>query len=331
MKRFFSVFRLCVVYLCFVYFLPFTTHAKLTGEIIFPDPLEFRELWIGKINEGHSARRIYRLPLLVMELSVQKGNRYLLVVAESFDENELQLGVDAYLLDRNKRHAGARNLTQVRFGTILDAAISRNGDVVFTNLPFVPIRNGVLQDRGLFLISQEAMWKDPPKAELLKRIDAYQVDWAPHRNQIVYSTDRGIFLFNVLTKKVSQITKEGERPVYSPDGKRIAFFTKTKPTKIGIISLVNPLDLTYIEIKGDVPPHYLTWSLDGQHVVYTLSGRNLTYSNFAVPVVGGPHKRILEMYAGGVPLFEWTHTAYAVEPANKLTTLWGKLKQQDLQ
>ena len=81
------------------------------------------------------------------------------------------------------------------------------------------------------------------------------------------------------------------------------------------------------QIKGDVPPHYLTWSPDGQYIVYTLSGRNLTYFNFAVPIAGGPHERILEMYAGGVPLFEWTHTAYAVEPVNRLTTLWGKLKQ----
>ena len=189
----------------------------------------------------------------------------------------------------------------------------------------------MLQDRGLFLISQEAIWKNPPKAKLLKRVNAYQVDWAPRRNQIAYSTDKGIFLFNVLTKKVLQITKGGKRPVYSLDGKKIAFFTRTEPAKIGIISLANPLDLTYIEIKGDVPPHYLTWSPDGQYIVYTVSGRNLTYSNFAVPVAGGAHKRILEIYAGGVPLFEWTHTAYAVEPAHKLTTLWGKLKQQDLQ
>ena len=32
----------------------------------------------------------------------------------------------------------------------------------------------------------------------------------------------------------------------------------------------------------------------------------------------------------GVPSFDWTSTRYAVEPENKLTTLWGKLKQQDL-
>ena len=69
MKHFFYPLCLCVVYLCFVCLLPLITHAKLTGEIIFPDPLEFRELWIGKVSEGHSARRIYRLPLLVMELS----------------------------------------------------------------------------------------------------------------------------------------------------------------------------------------------------------------------------------------------------------------------
>lgn len=29
----------------------------------------------------------------------------------------------------------------------------------------------------------------------------------------------------------------------------------------------------------------------------------------------------------GVPSFDWTSTGYAVEPVNRLTTLWGKLKQ----
>ena len=45
----------------------------------------------------------------------------------------------------------------------------------------------------------------------------------------------------------------------------------------------------------------------------------------------GPHEEFLDIHKEGVWLFDWTQTAvtYAVEPMNKLTTLWGKLKQQD--
>ena len=286
------------------------------------------------MQEEHNARRIFRLPLLVMELSVQKDDRYLVAVAERFVNDELHLHVDAYLLDKKKPNAEAKNLTQGRYGEILDAAISRNGDVVFTNRPFVPVKNGEVQKRGPFLIrNQEAIKKHNPKARLLKRVDADYVDWAPHGNQIAYSTDKGIFSFNILTTKVSLIIKDGYRPLFSPDGKQLAFLTRGKPTKIGILSLANLHNVKHIEIEDGVSPIYLTWSPDGRYIVYTLAGPNLTSKNFAVPVAGGRPERILEMYAGGVPLFEWTHTAkaraQAVEPMNKLTTLWGKLKQQD--
>lgn len=335
MKHFFYPFRLCVVYLCLVCFLPLATHAKPNGEIIFRHPENFRELWIGDVNNGGNTHLIFRQELLIMQLSIQKDDIYLVAVAERFVNDELHLHIDAYLLNNKMPNAEAKNLTQGRYGEILDVAISRNGDVVFTNRPFVPVKNGEVQERGPFLIpNHEATQKHNPKAKLLKQVDADYVDWAPHRNQIAYSTDKGIFFFNILTTKVSLIIKDGYSPVFSPDGKKLAFLTRTKPTKLGIISLANLHNLKHIEIEGGVSPIYLTWSPDGQYIVYTLASRNLTYSNFAVPIAGGPPEQILEMYAGGVPLFEWTHAAksgaHAVEPTNKLTTLWGKLKQPDL-
>ena len=331
MKRFFY----SLVYWGLVCFLSLAAHAEPEGEIIFRHPLDFFELWTGNVQEGHGARRVFRQKLLIMELSVQKDDRYLVAVAERFVDDELHLHVDAYLLDKKRPNAEAKNLTQGRYGEILDAAISRNGDVVFTNRPFVPVKNGKVQERGPFLIRRhEATQRHNPKARLLKQVDADYVDWGPHRNQIAYSTDTGIFLFNILTAKASQIIEDGYRPVFSPDGKHLAFLTRTKPTKLGVLSLANLHNLNHIEIEGGVSPIYLTWSPDGQYIVYTLAGPNRTSKNFAVPIAGGRPERILGMYAGGVPLFEWTHTAKAiahtVEPMNKLTTLWGKLKQQDL-
>ena len=66
--------------------------------------------------------RIFRFPLLVMELSVQKDDRYLVAVAERFVNDELHLHIDAYLLDKKMPNAEAKNLTRGRYGEILDAA-----------------------------------------------------------------------------------------------------------------------------------------------------------------------------------------------------------------
>ncbi len=332
MKPFFNRFRLCLLYCCLACILPLAAHAKPTGEIIFSPSADFFGLWIGNVQDRQDARSVFRQKLLIMELSLQKDDRYLVAVAERFVNDELHLHIDAYLLDKKMPNAEAKNLTQGRYGEILDAAISRNGDVVFTNRPFVLVKNGKVQERGPFLIpNHEATQKHNPKAKLLKQVDADYVDWAPHRYQIAYSTDKGIFFFNILTTNVLPIIKDGYRPVFSPDGKKLAFLTRTKPTRLSILSLTNPQNLKHI---ADVSPLYFTWSPDGRYIVYTLAAPNLTRKNYAVPVAGGPPERILEMYDRGVRLFEWTHAAksgaHAVEPTNKLTTLWGKLKQQDL-
>ena len=328
MKRFFY----CLVYWGFVCFLLLAAHAEPNGEIIFRHPLDFRELWVGNVQEGHSARRVFRQELLSIELSIQKDGPYLVTVAERFVDDELHLVVDAYLLDRKNWFIKEKNLTRGLFDEVLDAAISEKGDVVFTNRLF-NFNHQRVPARGIYLIPNREIRKAHPQAELLKEVEAHYVDWAPNGRKIAFDTADGIFLIDSFTTRISHIIKDGYRPVFSLDGKHLAFLTGTKPTKLGILSLANLHNLKHIEIEDGVSPIYLTWSPDGRYIVYTLAGPNLTSKNFAVPVARGPRERILEIYAGGVPLFEWTHTAesvaYAVEPDNKLTTLWGKLKQQD--
>ena len=326
MKRFFY----SLVYWGLVCFLSLAARAEPEGEIIFRHPLDFFELWTGNVQEGHRARRVFRRELLIIELSIQKDDPYLVAVAERFIDDELHLVIDAYLLDRKNWFIKEKNLTRGLFDEILDASISEKGDIVFTNRLF---NHQWAPARGIYLIPNREIKKAHPQAELLKEVEAHYVDWAPNGREIAFDTADGIFFIDSFTTKVSQIIKDGYRPVFSPDGKHLAFLTGTKPTKLGILSLAN-LNLKHIEIEGGVSPIYLTWSPDGRYIVYTLAGPNRTSKNFAVPIAGGRPERILEMYAGGVPLFEWTHTAkavtHAVKPENKLTTLWGKLKQQDL-
>lgn len=330
MKSFFNRFRLCLLYCCFACLLPLAAHAKPTGEIIFSPSADFFGLWIGNVQDRQDARSVFRQKLLIIELSIQKDDRYLVAVAERFVEDDLHLVIDAYLLNRKNWFTKEKNLTRGLFGEVLDAAISEKGDIVFTNRSFRVQGAVPRQASGIHLIPNSEIRKPIPQAKLLKEVEAHYIDWAPNGKEIAFDTADGIFLMDRLTLKISHIIKDGYRPVFSPDGKRLAFLTRTKPTRLSILSLTIPQNLKHI---ADVSPLYFTWSPDGRYIVYTLAAPNLTRKNYAVPVAGGPPERILEMYDRGVRLFEWTHGAksgaHAVEPTNKLTTLWGKLKQQN--
>lgn len=310
--------------LSLVILFPLATYAKPNGEIIFRHPVDVHEIWIGNVNEGRTSRRLFNPPLLVMGLSIQKGDRHILTVAERLADDELASFIDAYLLDRQNPRATEKNLTQGQYGEIIDADISPNGDIAFTNLPF---QNGEAPS-GLYLIPNHEREKPNPKAELLLQVEGGGVTWAPNGNEIAFSTAKGIFHFNIFTQQVEQIIKDGRSPVFSPSGKHIAFMTHTQPTKLGLISIANRRNLKHIELEDDGFPRYLCWSADGRYIVYTLQSHIFTYSNFAVPIDGGKAQQILQMYPdGGIPVFEWTNKAYAVEPTNRLTTLWGKLKR----
>lgn len=331
MKHFFFRFLLNSLYWCLVCFFPLATYAKPAGEIIFRHPLDSRELWIGDVNNKRTARKLFDLPLLILSLSIQQDDRYLIAVAHKFVEHEPPLAIDAYLLDRKDTFLKEKNLTRGQYGDILDAAISQNGDVVFTTPSLFPINKEKVPARGLYLIPNREIKKRHPKAELLLQVDAGCVDWAPNGKEIAFDTSEGVFLINIFTKEVSQITKDGGCPVFSPDGKQLAFPTATVPRKLVIFSLANPRNVKHLEPEDGTSPWDLTWSADNRYIIYTLRESNEIFKNFVVPLAGGPPERILEMYDGGVPVFEWIHIAtHVVEPENKLATLWGKLKQQDL-
>ncbi len=281
---------------------------------------------MGMTNASHAVFSDFA----IKTFSIQKEGRYIVAVAEE----RLTNLVDVYLLDRSKPGAAAMNLTQEEYSQIPDAAISRNGDIVFINLSFIIPKNGKFI-RGLYLIPFREIEKPRPKAKLLLEVDAYQVDWAPNGKEIVYETDWGIFHFEIRTKKISQITKDGTSPVFSPDGGKIAFLTSKNPMRIGI-KTARRHNITYIEPKGrgledSADADNVKWSVDGQSIVYTVFNEP-AYSTFVVPIDGGDAEQIFKtFFEGSLPLFEWTRTAYVVEPMNRLTTLWGTLKMNKTQ
>ncbi len=327
MRHFFRFLCLCLTSL-----LPLATvQAEFTGEVIFRPPInEFNELWVTNVDTPRNAHQIFKLERLPEALAVQT-NGNLVVTTTSHDQ--LMFGNDIYLFDKEADFPKVRDLTRQQFSLIWGLDISQNGDIVFTHE-----RTGPAPATGIYLIPKHELKRLRPKVHLVKEGEAYTVEWSPNGKQIAYDTSDGVCIFNILTQEVLQISRDGSCPAFSPDGRHIAFADRAfahgrwaNTYKISIVSLIGPPNLKTIETREAEPGSLgLKWSPDGRYVVYTIQVDGV-YRNFAVPLNGGPHEEFLDKHKEGVWLFDWTRTAvtYAVEPMNKLTTLWGKLKQQD--
>ena len=95
---------------------------------------------------------------------------------------------------------------------------------------------------------------------------------------------------------------------------------------------MGPRNLRYIEPKEDAYIEFLTWSADGEYLVYSFYidfPIFVGYVNFAVHIESGETERVLETYSnGGLWAFEWATRRYALEPEGLLTTVWGEIKQR---
>ncbi|RKU08863.1 hypothetical protein C6503_22400 [Candidatus Poribacteria bacterium] len=328
MRHFFKCLCFCLTSL-----LPLTTvQAELTGEIIFRPPINaFNELWVTNVEKARDDRPFFNLRYSPEGLAVQPNGN--LVVTTAW-HHQLMFGNDIYLFDKKADFPKVRDLTRQQFSLIWGLDISQNGDIVFTHE-----RTGPAPATGIYLIPKHELKKSRPKVQLLKEGEAYTVEWSSSGRHIVYGTSDGICIFNILTQEVLQITQDGFNPAFSPDGRYLAFADRAfahgrwaTTYTISIVSLTGRSNLKSIETREAEPGFLgLKWSPDGQYVVYTIEVDEV-YRNFAAPINGGPHEEFLDKHGEGVWLFDWTHTdvPYAVEPMNKLTTLWGKLKQQDL-
>lgn len=326
MRRFFQS-RYSVCYLCFFLILFSSAAGAMPGgEIVFVHPQDWGEIWISNVD-GTNARRLFDQTFeQVHHLSVQKAGEYILAVAE-----EPWAQSDIYLFHLRKPKPTRKNLTRGRFDWIDSADISKNGDVAFGyegGLYLIKNRELVKREPAIEkLLDRE--WVDTvdwaPNGQQIAfshRNNLYLFDivtkevfqiregadnptFSPNGKQIAFSasvvrkgqlwttglavtTPRANADVNMLHVKKNYLYLN---PVWSPDGRYIAYASYTK------------LDVQNIEQFQAI-------------------------GNFIIPETGGEPKPILLGIKGTEWVFEWTNEAYPVEPNASLGTTWGKLKMQ---
>ncbi len=83
--------------LCLIFFLPLTTHAKITGEVILGHPSHWSELWIANINNADKTRLLFRHEIRfggILGISAQKNGPLITIIDtsdEKFFETEVYL------------------------------------------------------------------------------------------------------------------------------------------------------------------------------------------------------------------------------------------------
>ena len=96
----------CTVYLFFMCAV-FTVDMLPAEEIIFAsDPQNQPGIWISNVN-GRNARKLFDPPVLVQEISIQEGDRYIVCVGEAI--GDIETGFDAYLFDTQKLNNGRKD------------------------------------------------------------------------------------------------------------------------------------------------------------------------------------------------------------------------------
>ena len=318
------------ILLCFflVIYMPLTTtQAEFTGDIVYIHP-DNATLWRTSTWDGRNAHHIFTHSQGIEYMAVQKNGPYILIVAMTTGP---KLGLDAYLVDRTRPHAKARNLTWQRYDSIQGIDISRNGDVVFLSLP-----SGRKHNRpfGIYLIPREVLENKFPEAKLLRASESISsVRWAPDSMHIVYTLINGdVYIYNAISGGPSKgVTKDGHFPVFSPEGDRLAFAHRFRGMNaaISVIS-VEPLNrarrLATVAPIDHVSSSHFIWAPDGQSIIYNVNGFDRQFHSYRAPLDGGPHEEIFEHLEESPYDFDWTEVSYAVEPTQKLTTLWGALK-----
>jgi tricorn protease len=139
--------------------------------------------------------------------------------------------------------------------------------------------------------------KDGGEAQRLTRTDSAESspDWSPDSNKVIYRSERdggsSIYEYSFTSNTERALTRGtmvDVNPVYSPDGKRIAFLRDRK--ELHVLTMADMKD--QVVAHGELNNESLAWSPDSQWVGFVATGMNGFDNLHVVPAAGGEDRPI---------------------------------------
>ena len=355
------------IFLSLVFLLPLTTYAELTGEVVFIHPDNPNELWITDLTDPDNAHVLYQQTHPIRDFSLQKNGGYIATITEysangpydiylidtdNINQTErmmthhrfnkildLDLSQSPELIFTNYLPLRTNKNKSDRFGKVTSGIyMIRNKEIVDPTLPPpIPIPLN-LQD---IIPPRDVL---SPRVVRIKGVEAQHVTLSPDSKYLAYDTLSGVYLTKFDTGEVLRVSIGGSIPIFSPDGTKLAVMYR----KVHLFGFLYDLDIysvpsldrlktiknfnSKLNFFADIID--IKWSPDGEYIVYTTYTRlfgkqNITYYHYAIPYNGREQINLLNIFENGVSKFDWTRaeSVYPIEPKNRLTTLWGKMKQ----